>query len=369
MPALFFNYVKIAFRKLKRQKNLSVINIAGLAIGMAACFIIFIWVQDELSYDRFHKNANQIYRINTEDTSGGKSFTQAGSPAPLGQALVDEVPEVLNFTRVQAGWGRWTLEHGEKHFLEEFLAAVDPPFFEIFQFPFISGDPKTALEDRYSIVLTESLAKKMFGSGDPMGKIVQLSNTDMKVTGIIKDLPRNSHLYFTYAFPAINMTKWRESKLDKWTNTQFANYLVLQKGANISNVNQKMMSIVKEHLPVLKGKVYLQPLKDVHLQSTGINAWMLAYPNKGNIVYTYIFSLTAVCILLLACINFMNLATARYGIRAREVGLRKVVGARRSDLIKQFLGESTTLTLLALLIAIFLVELMLPVFTSWPARI
>ncbi len=363
MPSLIWSYVKIALRKIKRHKGFSLINIAGLAIGMAACILILIWVQDELSYDRFHKKADQIFRINTVDTSGGQTFIQAGSPAPLGQALLEEVPEVENFVRVQAGWGNWHLHHGEDRFLEEYLAAVGPTFFEIFRFPFIKGDPKTALKDRYSIVLTDDLAQKIFGDEDALGKIIQLNNTDMTVTGIIENLPRNSHLHFTFAFPAVNMTRWRESKLDEWTYTQFATYVVLRKGADTVEVNKKMMDIVKQHLPDVQGRVYLQPLKDLHLRSTHINTWMLAYPNKGNITYVYLFSLTAFCILLLACINFMNLSTARYAARAKEVGMRKVVGARRSDLIKQFLGESTLLTFLALLIAVFLVELSLPTFT------
>ena len=364
MPILVFNYLKIAIRRIRRHKGHSFINIAGLAVGMAACILMLIWVQDELSYDNFHKNSDQIYRINTEDNSGGKTFLLAGSPAPLGQAMLDELPEVLNFTRVQAGWPRWNLSLGENRFQEEFLAAVDPTFFEIFSFPFISGDPKTALDDRYSIVLTEDIAKKVFGDEDPIGKIMQLNNTDMTVTGIIENIPRNSHLYFTFAFPAINMTNWRESKLDEWTYTQFATYVVFRKEAGIAEVNKKMMNIVIQHLPKLKGSVYLQPLKDIHLHSTGINTWMLAYPDKGNIAYVYIFSLTAFCILILACINFMNLSTARSTARAKEVGMRKVVGARRSDLIRQFLGESALLTFIGLLAAVLLVELMLPAFSQ-----
>ncbi len=363
MPSLIWSYIKIALRKVKRHKGFSLINIAGLAIGMAACILILIWVQDELSYDRFHKNADQIFRINSVDTSGGTTFIQAGSPAPLGPALMEEVPEVENFVRVQAGWGNWHLHYEEKRFLDEYLATVGPAFFEIFHFPFIKGDPKTALKDRYSVVLTEDLAKKIFGDEDAFGKIIQLNDADMTVTGIIENIPRNSHLYFTFAFPVVNMTKWRESKLNEWTYDQFATYVVLRRGADTLEVNRKMMDIVKQHLLNIQGSVYLQPLKDLHLRSTHINTWMLAYPNKGNIAYVYLFSLTAFCILLLACINFMNLSTARYATRAKEVGMRKVVGARRSDLIKQFLGESTLLTFLALLIAVFLVELSLPAFT------
>jgi len=325
MPILVFNYLKVAFRRIRRHKGHSFINIAGLAVGMAACILMLIWVQDELSYDRFHKNASQIYRINTEDTSGGKTFLLAGSPAPLGQAMVEELPEVLQFARVQAGWPRWNLSLEENRFLEEYLAAVDPTFFQIFSFPFISGNPKTALEDRYSIILTKDLADKIFGDEDPMGKVIKLNSTDMTVTGIIANIPRNSHLHFTFAFPAINMTEWRESKLDKWDYTQFATYVTLRKDADIAEVNNKMKNIVTKHLPELKGSVYLQ---------------------------------------ILACINFMNLSTARSTARAKEVGMRKVVGARRSDLIRQFLGESALLTFIGLLAAVLLVELMLPAFSQ-----
>ncbi len=361
---LAWNYAKIALRKFWRQKSFSLINVAGLAVGMAACILILLWVQDELSYDRFHPNADRIFRINMEDTSGGKSFVLAGSPAPLGQALIEEVPEVIRACRVQAGWGRWDLHLGDTHFLQEYLAAVDPSFFEIFNFPFVSGDPKTALTDRHSIVLTESLARKIYGETDPMGKSVQLNDTDMTVTGIIKDIPRNSHIHFTYAFPAVNMTEWRSSKMDSWQYSQFATYVALTHDAETAAVEKKMMNIIGRHLPQMKGRVYLQPLKDIHLRSTGINTWMLNYPNKGNIAYVTVLSLTAFLVLILACINFMNLSTARYSARAREVGMRKVVGARRVDLVRQFLGESTLLALFALAIALCLVELALPTFSG-----
>jgi putative ABC transport system permease protein len=367
LPSLIWNYIKIALRKLKVQKGFSIINISGLAIGLAACILILLWVQDELSYDTFHKNKDQIYRIITEDHTGNTIFTQAGSPAPIGQAMLDSIPEVLNFVRVQSGWSGWHLHLKDQNYTTERLAAVDPPFFEFFNFPFIKGDPRTALNDRYSIVITEELAHKIFGDEDPMGKTLSLNEADMTITGILKNLPKNSHLHFSYAFPAENMRKWRESKLDSWTYTQFATYLLLRKDADIERVNKQMMSIASQHLPPqFKGKfsLYLQPLKKIHLHSTDINTWMLAYPNKGNITYIYIFSLTAMCILFLACVNFMNLSTAQYSTRAREVGMRKVVGARKSDLIRQFLGESFILTFTALLVAVLGAELFLPVFNN-----
>jgi len=367
LPPLVWNYIKISLRKIKVQKGFSIINISGLAVGLSACILILLWVQDELSYDTFHKNKNQIYRIITEDQSGNTIFTQAGSPAPLGQAMLDSIPEVLSSVRVQSGWSGWYLHLKDQNYMTEHLAAVDPDFFKIFNFPFIKGDPETALKNKYSIVLTEKLAHKIFGDEDPMGKTLTLNDDDMTITGIIKNLPDNSHLHFSYAFPAEHMRQWRESKLDSWTYTQFATYVFLRRDADINQINKKMMSLVSQHIPPqLKGKflLYLQPLQKIHLHSTEINTWMLAYPNKGNITYIYIFSLTALCILLLACVNFMNLSTAQYSTRAREVGMRKVVGARKADIIRQFLGESFILTFMSLLIAVLVAELFLPVFNT-----
>lgn len=358
------NYLKIALRNIKRYKGYSFLNVVGLAIGMAICILILLWLQDELSWDRFHKNGDQIYRITSEDRAGGNVFKLAGSPSPIGPTLVEEYPEVENFTRVQSGWSGWYLHLGEKIFMKERLACADPSFFEIFQFPFISGDPKTALQDRYSIVLTETLAKKCFGNDDPMGKIVQMSDTDLKVTGVIKDIPHNSHLQFDYVFPIINMTKWRESKLDSWKYMQFATYVQLKDKIEVNELRQKLAGMVKKYDSESKVTIDLQPLKAIHLHSTNMNSWMIVYPNPGNVTYIYIFSLVAILILLLACINFMNLSTARSSTRAKEVGIRKVTGAHRRDIIIQFLGETILLSLLALLIALFLVEVLIPTFNT-----
>ena len=362
MPALLWNYWKVATRKIRRHKGYSFINIAGLAIGMACCILILTWVRDELSYDRFHKNADQICRVVSVDHSGGSIAKASGSPSLIGPTLVEKYPEFLNFARVQCGWSGYFLHYGEKHFMEMKLATVDPSFFEIFPYPFIQGDPKTALDDRYSIVLTESLAQKCFGDEDPMGKVLQISTTGFKVTGVIEDIPLNSHLQFDYVFPAINMTKFRSSKLDSWDYNQFSTYLLVKKNTDLEILSKKISGIVKEHLPKSKTEVFLQPLGAIHLHSTDINSWEVVYPNPGNIAYVYIFGLVSACVLLIACINFMNLATARSSTRAREVGMRKVSGARRGDLIKQFIGESIVLSILSLGLGILCVELMLPAF-------
>ena len=362
------NYLKIALRTINRYKGYSLLNVIGLAIGMAVCILILLWVQDELSWDRFYKNGDQIFRVISEDRSGGNLIRSAGSPSPIGPTLIAEYPEVENFTRVQSGWSNWYLHLGDKVFMTEKLACADPAFFDIFQFPFIMGDPKTALKDRYSIVLTERLAKKIFGDDDPMGKIVQMSDTDLKVTGIMKNIPHNSHLQFDYIFPVINMTEWRESKLDSWKYNQFATYILTKKNIDLNDLKQKMAGTVTKNIPDSKITLDLQPLKSVHLHSMHMNSWNIVYPNPGNITYIYIFSIVAILILALACINFTNLSTARSSTRAKEIGIRKVAGAQRRDIIIQFLGETILLSVLALLLGIILVEILLPTFNSLASK-
>ncbi|MCU0645307.1 MAG: ABC transporter permease, partial [bacterium] len=359
---------KIALRNINRYKGYSLLNVIGLAIGMAVCILILLWVQDELSWDRFHKNSDHIFRIIAEDRSGGNVIRSVGSPSLIGPTLIEEYPEVEKFTRVQSGWSNWYLHLGDKIFTTEKLACADPAFFEIFQFPFIKGDPKTALQDRYSIVLTERLAKKIFGDDDPMGKIVQMSDTDLKVTGVMKDIPHNSHLQFDYIFPVVNMTEWRESKLDSWKYGQFATYILTKKNIDLKDLRQKMAGLVAKNIPDSKVALDLQLLKSVHLRSTQLNSWNIVYPNPGNITYIYIFSIVAILILALACINFTNLSTARSSIRAKEIGIRKVTGAQRRDIIIQFLAETIVLSFLALLAAVILVEILLPTFNSLASK-
>ena len=361
---MFGNYLKISIRNIRKHKGYSFINIAGLAIGMACCILIFLWVQDEISFDRFHENSDRIYRILSTDHSGGEIFRSAGVPSLLGPTLIEEYPEVVNFARGQVGWSGYNLHLGDKSFMTEKLATVDPSFFEIFRFPFIAGDPETALEDKHSMVLTETLAKKIFGNVDPVGQILQISERDFKITAVIEDIPADSHLQFDYAFPSINMADFRESKFDSWEYSQFATYIELAPEADAEALTQKIAGIVKTHLLESKKVISLQALKDVHLHSKSIDTWMVVYTPQGNITFVYIFTLTAMCILLLACINFMNLATARASTRMKEVGLRKVVGADKKDLIKQFMGEAILFSLLAFLVSILLVKLLLPVFNT-----
>jgi ABC-type antimicrobial peptide transport system permease subunit len=360
---MFKNYITIALRNIRRYKGFSFINIIGLAIGMACCILIFLWLQDEMSYDRFHENSGELYRVITETYSENQTFQQSRAPSPLGPALKQEYPEIVNFTRYRGGITNWRVKYGEKAFMNDRLALADPSFFEMFTFPFIAGDPKTALKERFSLVITEDMAKKYFGNEAPLGKVIDLDGTDMTITGVIKSIPRNSHMQFDCMFPIINMADWWEENFEDWERYRFHTYIQLEKGTNYKEVNGKISGIIKKYLPKSENKVYLQPLTDIHLYSSDFR-WDDDNIGKGNITYVYILSLTALCILLMACINFINLSTARSSNRAKEVGMRKVTGAHRSHIITQFFGESVVLSILALIFAIAMVLLFIPVFND-----
>ncbi len=358
---MFKNYLKITLRNIKKQKGYSFINIAGLAVGLACCIIMLLWVQDELSWDRFHKNADEIYRVIAEQQTKDQIIHNARTPDPLAPVLKEQFPEIVNVIRYQSFSG-WTVRYGEKAFLNDNLGTADPAFFEMFTFPFIKGDPKTALQDRHSIVITEDMAKKYFGNEEPMDKIISIG-IDFKVTGVIKNLPHHSHLHFDCIFPIINMEDMWSENFEDWERIVFYTYVQLQKSGYVNNFSQKISNVVKNHYPESNiNKIFLQPLRETHLYSTF--QWDLDNYKQGNISYVYIFTLTALCILFIACINFMNLSTARSSIRAKEIGVRKVTGAFRMDIIKQFFGESILLSFISLFFAIFLTYLFLPVFNK-----
>jgi len=360
--SLFRNYLMVALRKFRQQKLYAVINIAGLAVGLACCLLILLWVKDEMSYDRYYPHADRIYRVITTDHTGGGQMKFAGSPSLLAGYLLDNYPEVEAVTRIQAGWPGWNLHLGDRRFTEERLAAADPSFFEVFGHRFLAGNREHAFDDRYSIVLTESLARKCFGDEDPLGRTIKMSDTDLTVTGVVADVSANSHIQFDYVFPAVNMADWRESDMESWSYIQFATYLRLKPGMDAAAFNARIRDLVRRHAADSPYTLELQALADVHLQSTGIESWPMEYPHAGNMIYVVLFNAIALCILALACINYMNLATARAVTRAREVGIRKTVGAGRWDLVKQFYGESFLVTGVAMLAAVGLVLLALPVF-------
>lgn len=345
MPALAWNYVKAALRVIRRQRFYSVINIAGLAVGMAVCLLILLWVRDELSYDKFHANYADIC-LTIPEIQGQKLFA---NPLALAKTFKNQYPEVRRITR----YGRETflMKYGDKISSEE-GGLVDDDFLKIFNFPLVKGNPETALASRDSIVFTETAAARIFGAEDPMGKSIRAHNAfDLTVTGIAKDVPRNSHIQFDFL---ASMRLHGERGETSWSY-EVATYALLDGNVSIPDFEQKISGFINEHDKRTNQRVllHLQPLAKIHLYSLN---------GVDPILYVYVFLTIAIAILIIACINFINLATARSNTRAKEIGMRKVVGATRPDIIKQFLGESFLLSILALLVAIGLAYLFLPAF-------
>jgi putative ABC transport system permease protein len=356
------NYLKIAFRNLWKSKSFSAINILGLAIGIAACIVILLFVFYEKSFDGMH--AKNIYRLDEVQKFEGMVEPQnvALSMYPMGPTLTTDFPEIKNFTRVRQA-SKMDLSYVNKRIFFPTVLYVDSTFLQLFDFEVIKGDRKTLLEKPNSIALTEESAKKLFGKEDPIGKTVTKYVGDtisFKVTGIMKDAPENSHLQFdglasfsTIAGPR-NMSNWGGN----WLVT----YLELQQGTNIAALEKKFPAYLKKYMAETEGwkfyELFLQPVADVHDGSSNITHDYVNY-KKFDRRYTYIFSVVAIIILAIACINFMNLSTARSADRAREVGIRKTIGAERYQLAGQFLGESVLLSLIALVIAILIVKISL----------
>ena len=347
---MIINYLKITFRNIKRHKGYSFINIAGLAIGMAICILILLWIQDELNYDRFHENADNICRVNMNDQNYGVVWPVVS--IPVGPALKQEFPEVLDSVRVSDFSGLVTWEEKKS---DEIGAYVDPSFFEIFSFPFVKGDPKTALSAPSSIVITQEMANKFFSNEDPLGKNLKLNNTlDFAVTGVIKDMPQNSHIHFDFLAP-FEIFEKRDGDSTNWGRFQIYTYVMLQDDTPFNEFEDKIAGLLQEHNVREGPKLGLEPLTSIHLY---------AVDGGGDMRYVYVFSIIAVFILVIACINFMNLTTARSSTRAKEIGMRKVTGAQRADLIKQFMGESVLMSLIALTFSVVLVILFLPAFNN-----
>lgn len=355
---MFKNYLKIAIRNILRHKFYSIINIMGLAVGMACCILILLWVQDEMSYDRFHENADGIYRVIQNINFADHSTSWAITQGPLGSSLKEDFPEIINATRMRYE-DFLTLTYNDKTFDETGLIA-DGSILEMFSFSLIKGDSATALSDPHSIVLSEELAKKYFGDEDPIGKTITLNQKyDFKVTGVMGNIPRNSSDRPNLLIPFIfgREVGWT---VDRWNNSFTQTFVQLKDDIPYHNVVQKISGYLFDKPTIEKdSRLNLQPLKKIHLYSN--------YDfdkDHGDISYVIIFFFVAVFIFLIACINYMNLATARSANRAREVGVRRVVGAFKADIIRQFLGESILLSLLALFFAVLLVEFLLPIFND-----
>ena len=357
------NYLKIAFRTLAKRKGFAFINIAGLAVGMACCFFILLWVQDELSYDRFHAEGDQIYRVMRHNTFGETKWTTTAVPKPLDDVFNDQYPEIIN--SVLMDWSENMVLTHDDHVFRAAGLHFDPDVFDVFTFPLIVGNPSTALLDPESITISASLASRFFGrdwrtSEDVLGTVIRVDNRiDMKLTGVFEDVPKHSSIQFEFILPMkdfLQQNEWVES----WKNSGLNMFVRLREDADPAQVNAKIKDLIDEHVDVGESDVWLQPFKDVYLRSSYEDGVLVG----GRIDYIRIFTLVGIFILLIASINFMNLATARSATRAREIGVRRSFGATKSLLARQFLGESILTALVALVFAIGIVLLLLPSFNE-----
>jgi putative ABC transport system permease protein len=349
------NFFLIAWRNLQRNKIYSFINIAGLGLGIACALLIILYVADETSYDRYHKDAPNIYRVVKDFVNDdGSRLPDATTPPALAPAMQKELPEVDKVTRVFPGWGnKFLIRYGEKKFIEEKLFRVDSSFFDVFSFPFVQGNPQSAFTDANFILITESMAKKYFGSEDPMHKLLHTDFGDLPVKGILKDIPANSHFHFDFL---ISLRKFADNIDLRWGWYNFYTYIKFKPHTSIALVEPKIQALYKKNNSDGKNIFYTQALPNIHLDSD--LKWEIE-PN-GNRMYVYIFCVIAAFIVVIACINYINLATAKSSLRAREIGIRKVAGAFRPALIRQFLIESLVTVLLAFALAIIIAIILLP---------
>ncbi len=364
------NYLKITFRNFFKHKSYSLINIFGLSVGMTCCILIFAYIGYELSYDRFNTKAENIYRLVTRYTSEGTVQELPISSPPLGPTLVAEFPEVLSAVRFNRTVKR-SFKYEDKLFFEDGVFYVGQSFFDIFDYKLIHGDPETALEVPFTMVLTEDTAKKYFGDENPVGKFMNWDNRfDYLITGVVQNPPPNSHFQFTVLASLSTYERYDPRIVNRWTIWGFTTYVLLAENTDHHQFEQKIMGAVADNYkPALSRaggevEIYLQPLKDIHLDSTLPNT----LGTNGDIRLVRAFAAIAVLILCIACFNFMNLATARSSSRAKEVGMRKVLGAKRKSLFFQFLGETFVFSLLSLVFALISARLALPLLNKLANR-
>ena len=362
---MFKNYVKTALRNLKKNKSYSLINIAGLAIGMAVSFLILLFVVNELTYDRFHEKSQNIYRLAGRLETEGRILDIPSMPGPLGPALVNQFPEVIHAVRLQ-GCGNRIVAYEDKLFEESEIYCVDVGLFDIFSIDVIKGNPESFLQAPFNLIMTEEIADKYFGEEDPIGKMVRFDSKDVyTVTGVVKKMPENSHFKFDMLISFSTLEKIGRNP-NQWMNFNYYTYIELQEHFPVIGLSKKYYEFLWANIPDqikqlgIKLDLILQPLASIHLHSH----LMEELQPPGNLAYIRIFTTIALFILLIACINFMNLATAQSAHRAKEVGMRKVLGAHRRKLISQFLGESLLLSMISLIFAVFLIILLLPLFNQ-----
>lgn len=374
---MFKNYFKTAWRNLLKSRAYSAINIIGLAAGLASCLLIVFYVINELSYDKYNEKIDQVYRIDSDMRFGGHHFILASTPDPLGAALKSSFPEVQQYVRLRDHGGLF-VKKGNQNIMEDRVILADSTLFDVFTLPMISGDPHTALVAPNSVVITKSMAAKYFPNvsiQDVVGKTLTINDTSQyKITGVIKDVPKESH--FHYDFFVSMYGQLSSYEIDQWTSNNFNTYIVLNKHADPKKFGSLLDDFVMKHVaPIFKTMniteeqfkkqgnylhYELMPLSNIHLYSQKDGE----LEANGNIQYVYIFSIIALFILIIACVNFMNLSTARSSGRAKEVGVRKVLGSNRQNLVFQFLTESLLITFIGMILAIIIAALLLPYFNQ-----
>jgi len=367
---MFKNYLKIAVRSLFKHKVFSLINVLGLAVGIAASVLIFLYVRDEISYDRYHANADRIFRVTADWSNKGDSkIHQLGTPSVLARTIRDRYPQAESVAQLCGPLGDIVLRQGDIGVKESDVFAAEPDVFRVFSFPLVGGDASTALNDPNTAVLSETLAAKVFGKDDPVGKSLEVQAWGerrlLQVTGIARDLPRNSHFRFEML---VSMKTFFKGDEPGWTSNNFTTYLLLREGVSEALMEEMLVEIDRlyyeggrTHIPWIWT---LEPLGGIHLHAD------LATGNQpnGSAAYVKLFVVIAFLVLLIAGINFVNLATARSATRAREVGIRKIVGSLKRQLIGQFLGESVLVAMIALVFAVAIIQLVLPLYRSLTGR-
>ena len=373
------NYFKTALRNLWKNKGFSALNIVGLAIGLATCLLIVIYVIDELSYDRYNEKADRIMRVDAEIKFGGNHFILAVSPPLAGPSMMQDYPEVEQQTRFR-GQGGLLVKKGSLNIREDRVIYADSTLFDVFTLPMISGDPRTALTTPRSMVITEKMARKYFNGTDIVGRSLIVDDSiNYKITGVIRDLPSQSHFDFDFFLAMSQLSSSRAT--DEWLSNNYNTYVVMKPGTDPKKLEVKLKGMITKYIaPLIRSAVNqsmedfekggnfvgfsLTPLTSIHLHSNK-TAELSA---NGSIQYVYIFSAIAAFILLIACVNFMNLSTARSSNRAKEVGVRKVLGSLRGHLITQFIMESMLISLISMVLAVGIALLLLPVFNSMAAK-
>ena len=366
---MFFSYLKNFLQRTSRQKGYVLLNVLGLAIGMAACFLILMWIHHELSFDRFHAHADRLFRVITEQHQSGQISLSAETQYPLAPSIKSDFPEVADACRLLTKWGDMFIQNNASSFVEDRVLCADASFLNMFSFPLRMGNPETALVDPYSIVLTEEIAEKYFGEVNPIDKILKIDYNqellDFRVTGILRKIPEYSHLQFDFLLPFSLFEPLYADVSNLWdTVDNYSTYVLLQKNISYEDFNNKISNYKTRHIPQNFDRLYLQPVTSIHLYSDV----KFDSPSSSNYRYVNLFSAIAVFIIIIACINYINLSTARSEKRAKEVGLRKVFGADRRHLITLFFLDAFIQAFLALVCSLIIVYFTLPLFNTLSGR-